>query len=123
MKNYTLEELLATPKAKKIIDENLSSYNDEDYVYAVMEYAYWHYSKNKKAYIYTFEELENAIQDIEDWKYTIYSDIDSYHDSCDETLEFNWNDFIERYFDYDMFHRDCDFDITETSNWVVIANY
>ena len=122
MKNYTLEELLATPKARKIIEENLSSYNDEDYVYAVMEYAYWHYNVNKKAKIYTFDELENAIQDIEDQKYTIYSDIDSYHDSCDETLEFN-SDFIERYFDYDSFHRDCDFDVTETSNWVVICDY
>lgn len=125
MKNYTLEELLATPKARKIIEENLSSYHDEDEVFAVLEYWYWKWHKWRKScyYVYTFEDLENAIQDIENDKYTIYSDIDSYHDSCDETLEFNWNDFIERYFDYDMFHRDCDFDVTEMSNWVVICNY
>lgn len=123
MKNYTLDELLATQKARKIIEENLSSYNDEEVVYAVLEVNYWHYNVNKKATIYTFDELENAISDIEDWSITYYSDIDSYHDSCDETLDFWWNDFIERYFDYDSFHRDCDFDVTEASNWVVICNY
>lgn len=123
MKNYTLDELLATQKARKIIEENLSSYNDEEVVYAVLELNYWHYNVNKKATIYTFDELENAISDIEDWRITYYSDIDSYHDSCDETLEFWWHDFIERYFDYDSFHRDCDFDVTEASNWVVICNY
>lgn len=126
MKNYTLEELLSTQKARKIIEENLSSYNDEDYVYAVMEYAYWSWHKWRKSsyYVYTFEDLENAIQDIENDKYTIYSDLDSYHDSCDELLEFrnDW-DIRERYFDYESYHNDCDYDITETSNWVVIANY
>jgi hypothetical protein len=41
MKYYkTIEELLATKKAQKIIDENLSSYNDEDVVYAVLELNY-----------------------------------------------------------------------------------
>ena len=40
MKNYTLEELLATQKARKIIEENLSSYNDEEVVYAVLEVNY-----------------------------------------------------------------------------------
>jgi hypothetical protein len=40
MKKYTLDELLNTKKAKKIIDENLSSYNDENVVYAVLEINY-----------------------------------------------------------------------------------
>ena len=40
MKNYTLDALLETKKAQKIIDENLSSYNDPDYVYAVLELNY-----------------------------------------------------------------------------------
>jgi hypothetical protein len=41
MKNYkTIEELLNTKKAQKILDENLSSYNDEETVYAVLEINY-----------------------------------------------------------------------------------
>lgn len=121
MKNYTLDELLQTKKAQKIIDENLSSYNDEDYVYAVLEYKYWHYENGKT--IYNFDDLENAINDIENWNLTIYSDLDAYHDSCDETIEFWQNETLERYFDYDAFHDDCDYDVTETSNGVVIANW
>lgn len=52
--------------------------------------------------------------------YTFFSDIDSYHDCCDEILDFNGNDFLERYFDYEAYHRDCDFDIYEASNGVCI---
>jgi hypothetical protein len=53
--------------------------------------------------------------------YIIYSDIDEYHESCDESINFNGCDeLIERYFDYDAFHRDCDFDIYEASNGVCI---
>ena len=52
--------------------------------------------------------------------YTFYSDIDQYHDCCDECLEFGNNELLERYFDYDAFHRDCDFDIYEASNGVCI---
>jgi hypothetical protein len=40
MKNYTLDELLQTKKAQKIMDENLSSHNDEEDVYAVLELKY-----------------------------------------------------------------------------------
>ena len=52
--------------------------------------------------------------------YIIFSDLDQYHDSCDETLEFGNNELLERYFDYEAFHRDCDFDIFEASNGVCI---
>jgi hypothetical protein len=53
--------------------------------------------------------------------YIIYSDIDEYHESCDETIDFSGcNELLERYFDYDAFHRDCDFDIYEASNGVCI---
>ena len=119
MKNYkTIEELLATKKAQKIIDENLSSYNDEDAVYAVLELNYW------SREWWTFDDLENAIDDIERWKITYYSDMDAYYDSCDETIEFpKWYDYLERYFDYDSFHRDCEYDVNEASNWIVIANW
>jgi hypothetical protein len=41
MRTYkTIDELLETKKAQKIIDENLSSYNDEDVVCAVLEVNY-----------------------------------------------------------------------------------
>jgi hypothetical protein len=50
-----------------------------------------------------------------------FSDIDEYHESCDESINFNGCDeLIERYFDYDAFHRDCDYDIYEASNGVCI---
>ena len=52
--------------------------------------------------------------------YIFYSDIDQYHDCCDECLEFNGNEILERYFDWDAFHRDCDFDIYEASNGVCV---
>ena len=52
--------------------------------------------------------------------YTIFSDLDQYHDFCDENLEFVKNELLARYFDYDAYHRDCDFDIYEASNGVCI---
>jgi hypothetical protein len=52
--------------------------------------------------------------------YCFYSDLDQYHDCCDECLEFGNNELLERYFDYDAYHRDCDFDIYEASNGVCI---
>lgn len=122
MKNYTLDELLNTKKAQKIIDENLSSYNDEDDVYAVLEVRYWHYENWKT--VYDFDDLENAINDIEKWNVQIYKDMDAYYDSCDETIEFpKGYDYLETYFDYDAFHRDCEYDVTEASNWVVLWNW
>jgi hypothetical protein len=53
--------------------------------------------------------------------YICYSDLEAYHDSCDELLDFSGsNELLERYFDYDAYHRDCDFDIYEASNGVCI---
>lgn len=52
--------------------------------------------------------------------YTFYADIDDYHDSCDDCIDFGGNDFLERYFDYEAYHRDCDYDIYEASNGVCI---
>ena len=55
-------------------------------------------------------------------RYVYYSDIDSYHDCCDECLDFSGcNEILERYFDFEAYHRDCDFDIYEASNGVCIA--
>lgn len=54
--------------------------------------------------------------------YTIFSDLDQYHDSCDELVDFGGNTMLETYFDWDAYHRDCDFDIYEASNGVCIMN-
>lgn len=64
----------------------------------------------------------NNVQDAIDKKncYCIYSNIDQYHECCDESLEFGNNELLERYFDYKAYHRDCDFDIYEASNGVCI---
>ena len=122
MKNYTLDELLETKKAQKMMDEKLSSYNNEEMVYAVLELKYWHY-ENWKA-IYDVDDLENAIDDVEKQKYTIYHCMDCYFDSCDDLLAFpNGDNMYERYFDYEAYHRDCEYDVEEASNWVVIANW
>jgi hypothetical protein len=121
MKKYTLDELLETKKAQKLLDEWLSSYNTEEMVYAVLELKYWRYENWKT--IYDFDDLEQAIDDVENNKYTIYHCMDCYFDSCDDLLDFRGNDFMERYFDYDAYHRDCECDVEEASNWVVIANW
>lgn len=122
MKNYTLDELFETKKAQKMLDEWLSSYNDEEDVYAVLELKYWRYENWKN--IYDFDDLENAIDDVENNKYTIYHCMDCYYDSMDDLLEFPRGDSIyERYFDYDAYHRDCEYDVEEASNWRVISNW
>lgn len=122
MKNYTLDELLQTKKAQKLMDEKLSSYNDDEDVYAVLELKYWRYEKWKT--IYDFEDLEMAIDDVENNKYTIYHCMDCYYDSMDDLLEFPRGDSIyERYFDYDAYHRDCEYDVEEASNWRVISDW
>lgn len=54
--------------------------------------------------------------------YCIYSDTDAYFDSMDELLDFSGcNELLERYFDYDAYHRDCMFDAYEASNGVVLV--
>jgi hypothetical protein len=42
--------------------------------------------------------------------------MDCYFDSMDDLLDFRGNDFMERYFDYDSYHRDCEYDVEEASN-------
>lgn len=66
---------------------------------------------------------DNASEAIEQKdRYTFYSDIDTYHDLMDELIEEQGgNELLLRYFDYDAYHRDCDFDVSEMSNGVVIA--
>jgi hypothetical protein len=71
---------------------------------------------------YTGKSAQEALDDIDD--YICYCDIDAYHESCDELLDFSGsNEIFARYFDYDAYHRDCDFDIYEASNGVCIVAY
>lgn len=122
MKNCTLGELLESPKGQKIIAENLPTYTDGNVVEAILELNYWHYDAEKKETFYTFDELEQAIEDTE--KITYFSDMDAYYDYCDDLLNFPDNNSVEaRYFDYDAYHRDCEYDITEASNGVIIASW
>lgn len=78
---------------------------ERDEVIAIMEYL-------------STDDVNEAIDQKDN--YCIYSDKESYLDSCDELLEFNGRDFIERYFDYDAYHRDCMFDAYEAGNGVII---
>ena len=68
------------------------------------------------------EDVQEAIEELD--SHVFYDDIDSYHNCCDEIIEFETNKsnlFLARYFDYKAYHRDCDFDVYEASNGVVIA--
>lgn len=65
--------------------------------------------------------LAEAIESLD--RYTFYEDLESYHDCCDELLDFSGNSWLERYFDYEAYHRDCDFDVTEASNGIVVCLY
>lgn len=122
MKTYTLWELLEAPKSQDLLDENLPAYVDRDVVEAILELNYWHYDSEQKETLYTMDDLENAINDVE--KTTYYMSMEDYYDSCDDCLYFsNPNSVEARYFDYDAYHRDCEYDVTEASNWVVIANF
>lgn len=65
----------------------------------------------------------NDVQEAIDKKdyYSIFSDIEQYHDCCAESIDFSGcNELLERYFDYEAFYRDCDYDIFEASNGVCI---
>ena len=64
------------------------------------------------------KDAQEAIDDR--YSYTIFSDLDAYHDSCDELVDFGDNEMLERYFDWNAYHRDCDFDVYEASNGVCI---
>lgn len=66
------------------------------------------------------KDLQDAIDSRE--SYCIYSDVEAYYDSMDELLDFSGcNELLERYFDYEAYHRDCMFDAYEASNGVVLV--
>ena len=51
-------------------------------------------------------------------RFIFYDSIEDYYDACDEVLELPEDSVLSRYFDYDAYHRDCDFDIIEASNGI-----
>ena len=76
---------------------------------------------NEVVALMEYKGTDNAQEALDDRdSYVFYADLDQYHDCCDELVEFNGNDMLERYFDWDAFHRDCDFDVYEASNGVCI---
>lgn len=62
------------------------------------------------------ESLEDAPYKLS--HYIFYESIDMYHAACDEALNFPEDPVFSCYFDYEAYHRDCDFDITEASNGI-----
>lgn len=68
------------------------------------------------------EDVQEALDSYDD--HVFYSDIDSYHDCMDEIIEMQFNnvpaEFVD-YFDFEAYHRDCDFDIYEASNGCCVA--
>lgn len=91
----------------KILEDLEESERDE--VVALMEYL-------------NTDSAEKAVGEMDN--YTFYADMDSFHDCMDELIDEELTsvpDSIARYFDYEEYHRDCDFDVTEMSNGVVIA--
>lgn len=52
--------------------------------------------------------------------YIFYPDLETYHNCCDELLNFGNNEMLAKYFDYEAYYCDCDEDISEMSNGVCI---
>jgi antirestriction protein len=83
------------------------------------------YERNEVVALMEYLSTEDVHEAIEKHdSHIFYEDIESYHDSCDELIEQemqNAASIVMRYFDYDAYHRDCDFDVYEASNGIVIA--
>lgn len=138
---------MTTEEARTFIEEHENDTRYEELFIADYESDY----KIKNCdYCNVFEELDNldAFDSLEDFDrdcvsallengYTLpeaidsldnfifYADIDEYHDFCDELIECHLSgrdDIISRYFDYEAYHRDCDYDITEASNGICYLN-
>lgn len=86
--------------------ENMDEW-ERDEVIALMEYI-------------GTDNVQEAIDELD--SHTFYSDVDSFYECMDELLDFSGcNELLERYFDYDAYHRDCMFDAYEAENGVVIC--
>lgn len=122
-KTYTLYDLLNCSNNEEIqeILDTLDT-DEEKIVEAILEQRYWKWDTEKKQDLYTIEDLQNAVDEKED--ITHFLTMDDYYDYCDDLLNFSDQNSIEaRYFDYDAYHRDCEYDVTEASNGVVLADW
>jgi hypothetical protein len=137
---------MSTDEAREFIDDNPERDGGEWFIADIDNYTGVDFGNLDYVNIDDIIESIELLNDMQDWElkeiaavmeylnttdvneaidkkddYIIYSDIDEYHESCDESINFNGcNELIERYFDYEAFHRDCDFDIYEASNGVCI---
>lgn len=122
-KTYTLYDLLNCSNNEEI-QEILDTLDrkEEKIVEAILEQNYWKYDTEKKQDLYTIEDLQDAVDEKENR--THFLTMDDYYDYCDDLLNFSDPNSIEaRYFDYDAYHRDCEYDVTEASNGVVLADW
>ena len=139
---------MSTDEARDFIDDNPERDGGEWFIADIDNYTGVDFGCLDYANVDDIIEAIELLNDMQDWElkeiaavmeylnttnvneaidekdnYIIYSDIDEYHESCDESINFNGCDeLIERYFDYDAFHRDCDYDIYEASNGVCILS-
>jgi hypothetical protein len=137
---------MSTDEARDFIDEDPERDGGEWFIADIDNYTGVDFGNLDYANIDDIIEAIELLNDMQDWElkeiaavmeylnttdvneainkkdyYFIYSDIEAYHNSCDETIDFSGcNELLERYFDYDAFHRDCDYDIYEASNGVCI---
>jgi hypothetical protein len=137
---------MSTDEAREFIDDNPERDGGEWFIADIDNYTGVDFGNLDYANVDDIIEAIELLNDMQEWElkeiaavmeylnttdvneaidekdnYIIYSDIDEYHESCDEFISFNGCDeLIERYFDYDAFHRDCDFDIYKASNGVCI---
>lgn len=119
-KLYTLSELLECEESEEITGHLYSG--ELEAVEAILELNYWKYDAEKKEDLYTLDDLQNAVDDLDNKTY--FSSWDAYYDYCDELLSFSNPDSVEaRYFDYEAYHRDCGYDVSEASNGVIIADW
>lgn len=105
---------------------NLNYSNVDDVIETIKELeGMEEYERNEIVALMEYLSTEDVQEVIEKHdSHIFYEDIESYHDSCDELIEQELQSsasIVMRYFDYDAYHRDCDFDINEMSNGVCIA--
>lgn len=121
---YTSEELL-NEDTNEEIEETIWHLDSEelDVLEAIIELKIsWKWDTEKKQYFYTIEDLQEAVDLID--RITHFKDWEEYYDYCDELLEFPKDNSIwERYFDYEAYHRDCWYDVSEASNGVILGDW
>lgn len=81
------------------------------------------YEQNEIIALMEYLGTENVYEALEKKdSFTFYLDIEQYHDCMDDCLDFSGcNEMLINYFDFEAYHRDCDFDISEMSNGICIV--